>query len=112
MLAQRSSIILSCESVCSGVNNAMRYLTGERLHFGGPTRKLNPWRPHVNGTLSKNHPPPEPLYAPPGRPARTPPWAWPVSAFPLADHRGSLGSSLQGAAGQRKSPPRFPGAGG
>src|SRR5260221_14512201 len=56
MLAQRSSIILSCESVCSGVNKAMRYLTRGCLQNGGPPRNLNPCWPHVNGTFAKKYP--------------------------------------------------------
>src|SRR5258707_1448864 len=55
MLAQRSSIILSCESVCSGVNKAMRYLTRGCLQNGGPSRNLNPCWPHVNGTFAKKY---------------------------------------------------------
>src|SRR5258707_12812165 len=68
MLAQRSSIILSCESVCSGVNKAMRYLTRGCLQNGGPLRNLNPCWPHVNGTLSKNYLPRNPFRHPLGDP--------------------------------------------
>src|SRR5882762_2581560 len=68
MLAQRSSIILSCESVCSGVNKAMRYLTRGCIQNGGPPRNLNPCWPPVNGTLSKNYLPRNPFRPPLGDP--------------------------------------------